>query len=495
MYGFLPCAVNVWGHLYLIVVYQYLLFLADGYVASGSELMFRLLGPGIFGASAFQILGAVPQGMIVLASGIAGTPETAQAQVVSGVAMLAGSAAYLLLVLWGTCVMLGRVNLSGNSQSSTPLSFLDSGITTDVETTYTARIMILSIIPFIIAQLPHVFGHSSSNVATLVALIVSITILVVNCFYQVFQPWIQNRTHQFLVNSFVKHVLLEKLLTKDRRPNEPIIAELFHKIDVNNDNSVTPAEIKGLVFGIEFQEGDVKDDDFAELLLEEFNLTADGRINEKEFVRGISKWIFDTFELKERKVRHKCQFSADSAQETEEQQSLLTAQENTTAEVAENSFWAYLNSISLLLLGMIMLMILASPLTTSVVNFSNALDIPSSYISYIVVPFVSNYRRTLAAFNNVKQKTETSASLTLSTIYTAAFMNNIVSITALLGVVYGQGLVWDFSAEVLVVVILFLVVGIYRSFRTVFPLWTSLASYLLYPISLVLLYVLRYTYA
>ncbi|KAL5716362.1 hypothetical protein ACHQM5_018071 [Ranunculus cassubicifolius] len=502
MYGFLPCAVNIWGHLYLIVVYQFLLYLGDSYVSSGSELLFTLLGPGIFGASAFQILESLPHAILVLASGIAGSPETAQAQVVSGVAILAGSTVYLLTVLWGTCVVIGRVGFSEGVQSleteaSKPSSiFSGSGITTDVETTYTARIMILSIVPFVIAQSPHFLGSTSSgNVATLVALVVSVIILLVYCIYQVFQPWIQNRKHEFMLQKFVNNVLLEKLVTSDRRPNVPTILELFKKIDQNNDNSVTLAEIKGLILGIQFQEGGgLEKDDVSELVLKEFNLSDDGRIDQSEFVRGISKWISDTIESKNRKVARKCRYHTDPVLESEEKKSLLVTQANTTEQTVQNSITTYFRALSFLLLGTIILLILASPLIESVINFSDALNIPSIYISYILVPFVSNYRRTLSAISNAEQKSQQSASLTLSEIYSSVFMNNIVGVTTFLGVVYGQGLVWDFSAAVSVIVVLCLVIGMYSTLCTIFPLWTSLVAYLLYPFSLVLLYVLSYTY-
>ena len=47
MYGFLPCSYSPLGHFFLIVVYQYLLFHGESYVASGGEKIFKILGPGV----------------------------------------------------------------------------------------------------------------------------------------------------------------------------------------------------------------------------------------------------------------------------------------------------------------------------------------------------------------------------------------------------------------------------------------------------------------
>ena len=66
LYGFLPCSNNILGHLFLIVVYEYLMFHGESYVASGGEQIFKILGPGVFGASVFQVLGALPESLILL---------------------------------------------------------------------------------------------------------------------------------------------------------------------------------------------------------------------------------------------------------------------------------------------------------------------------------------------------------------------------------------------------------------------------------------------
>jgi hypothetical protein len=66
MYGFLPCSNNIFGHLFLILVYEYLLFHGESYLAAGGEQIFKILGPGVFGASAFDILGALPESLILL---------------------------------------------------------------------------------------------------------------------------------------------------------------------------------------------------------------------------------------------------------------------------------------------------------------------------------------------------------------------------------------------------------------------------------------------
>lgn len=66
IYGFMPCTTKVWGNLFLLVVYEYLLSLADKYISSGSNLFFQMFGTGVFGGSVFYVLAKFPQIVLVL---------------------------------------------------------------------------------------------------------------------------------------------------------------------------------------------------------------------------------------------------------------------------------------------------------------------------------------------------------------------------------------------------------------------------------------------
>ncbi|MFS7946785.1 hypothetical protein Hanom_Chr06g00540371 [Helianthus anomalus] len=73
-------------------------------------------------------------------------------------------------------------------------------------------------------------------------------------------------------------------------------------------------------------------------------------------------------------------------------------------------------------------------------------------------------------------------------------MNNILCLSVFLALVYARGLTWDFSSEVLVILIVCIVMGVFGSLRTTFPLWTSFIAFALYQFSLVLVYVLDYAF-
>jgi len=100
--------------LFLMAVYGFILFKASNLISDGSELL--LLIPsvaGIVGSVVLPILGAVPDGMIVLFSGL-GERSEAQEQLSVGVGALAGSTIMLLTVPWFCSLLAGRVSLDEN---------------------------------------------------------------------------------------------------------------------------------------------------------------------------------------------------------------------------------------------------------------------------------------------------------------------------------------------------------------------------------------------
>ena len=68
-------------------------------------------------------------------------------------------------------------------------SFLFSGsaLSTNVRASYTARIMVKSVMPFIIIQLSQILNRTSPIcLVVLISLIISVSLLLAYCLYQVF---------------------------------------------------------------------------------------------------------------------------------------------------------------------------------------------------------------------------------------------------------------------------------------------------------------------
>ncbi|KAL3849235.1 hypothetical protein ACJIZ3_011117 [Penstemon smallii] len=644
MYGFLPCSEGVFGHLFLIILYEYLLFHGESYVASGSERIFKILGPGVFGASIFQIIGSLPEALILLASGLLSNEEIAQECVLTGVGLLAGSTILLLTVLWGTCVILGAQQFPINTfQYSNPSDKVNRnnferllfslwpgcGVETDKGTSYTAMIMLLSVIPLIFIQIPRIFSSSivQERVFVLITLLVSIIFLLSYFFYQFFQPWIQRRRllyikHEHLVVDILKHLqnqtmgrllndngspnvstirrLFEErdldgdkvisfselkeflkeikfrkllsdkenttaeimkdfdidgdnkismdefvngmtkwldltkdtmnkryhsvkslkdlyqvlkpwiqkkreerelmrhlipdillhlqkstygsLLTEDMTPDIPAIKRLFKEIDLDKDDTISYFELKELMTNMKFGVIPYDVDEAASKIMEELDISGDELIQEEEFINGLSKWINTTYNQNHNSEENE---EDDTYQKTWEQMDKLIED-----KFIEKSPLAWIKAVSLLVLGIFMLGILAEPLIHSVREFSAAANVSSFYIAFIFVPLATNARLAVSAISEARRKKRHNTSLTLSEIYGTVFMNNVLGLTVLLSLIYFRNLSWNFGAEVLMVLVVSAIVGCLGSFSTVFSVWTSVFAYLLYPLSLVVVYVI-----
>ncbi|XP_073059912.1 sodium/calcium exchanger NCL2-like [Primulina eburnea] len=639
MYGFLPCSTTVWGHLFLILVFEYLLFAAESYVGSGGERIFKILGPGVFGACVFQIIGSLPEALILLASGLSSSEELAGEFVLTGVGLLAGSTTLLLTLIWGTCILLSsqyfRKPLQSHpndSKSYNPFERLliskwpGYGVITDLGTSFTARIMLLSVIPLAIILIPTVFHlpFYGQQVFVIITLVVSIMFLISYFFYQFFQPWIQRRRllyikHEHLVVDILKYMqnqTMGKLLTDDGSPNVSTIRRLFEERDQDGDKVISFSELNEFLQEIKFRRLESNKDDTTAEIMQEFDIDNDQQITMDEFVKGMTKWLDDTKDTmnkryhsvkslkdlyavlkpwvqKKREEREMMKHlvpdilehlqssvygslleedgspnipaikrlfkdvdldqsnsisyselkklvtniqvgmflgNADIAAAkmmeeldingdqliTEEEFVIglskwlnLTYSQNPNSEKNEEDNYqktweqtdkliddkfvdkspiAWMKAIFLLALGIVMLGVLAEPLIHSVRDISKATNLPSFYVAFVLVPIATNARLAVSAISEARRKKLHTISLTLSEIYGTVFMNNILGLAVLLALIYFRGLAWNFSAESSMVLFVSVIVGGLASFSTIFPVWTSLFAYLLYPLSLVIVY-------
>ncbi|KAL6999586.1 hypothetical protein U1Q18_000745 [Sarracenia purpurea var. burkii] len=519
-YGFMPCTTTALGNLFLIIVYGFLMYLAATYLSNGSELLLEILGPGLIGGLFLPVLGALPDAMLILVSGLSGSTETAQSQVSVGIGLLAGSTVMLLTVIWGTCVIVGKCDLEDSfaidGKDTKGCSLTGSGVSTDIFTSYSARIMAVSVIPFLVVQLPQVM-HSTSgrHLAILIGLIVSLLLLVSYCLYQVFQPWIQKRKldyvkHKRVISGILQHLkmrALGRLLRDDGTPNEGVIEKLFRAIDGNSDGYISFDELKALIVGIRFDEINLDENDAANKVMTDFDTSSDQKIQLSEFIAGISKWLEEAKRSgASSQTGTASQTGAAShpagpatvkyldafEQQTKREHALLGNQTDESVEAVDNPKWTSFKAVLLLLLGTLIAAAFADPLVDAVDNFSDATSIPSFFISFIVLPLATNSSEAVSAIIFASRKNLRSASLTFSELYGAVTMNNVLCLSVFLALVYVRDLTWDFSSEVLVILIVCIVMGAFASFRTTFPLWTALVAFLFYPFSLALVYVLDY---
>ncbi|KAG6542645.1 hypothetical protein Mapa_015976 [Marchantia paleacea] len=490
----------------------------------------EVMNPGLIGGLLLPILGSLPDALLIFASGSGGTLEEAQEEVMVGVGVLAGSIVMLLTVGWAGSLYAGRCDLSGPEGTAKDrtltkrLDFYGTGVTTDEQTRCVGSwIMMLSTIPFLCVQVPLLDGHPTEGPeAALVGCIVAVAGVLAYCTYQVSFPWLQQKRIeearlQYMrsralqgVTSFNKKMALKTpYLLKERNsgPSQELLKQLFASFDSNQDGHIQKEELKGLLIGLELEEGFVPAKGQIDLWMEEFDVNMDGTLSEPEFLTGITKWAQRI--SKENWLRKAQQIEISAlgannpdfwaAQSTEARKVLDLLEKEAAGDESDEEEKEITNSEAntikktaglYLLGGAALAALFADPLVDSIGGFSSSSGIPPFFVAFVVTPFASNASELFSSILFAKQRRKKNISLTFSQLYGAVTMNNTLCLGLFLGVVYLRGLNWDFSSEVTVILLSILTIGAIGGTRTTFPLWLSVPVLALYPLCIALVAIL-----
>eukprot|EP00929_Paragymnodinium_shiwhaense_P085292 TRINITY_DN45708_c0_g2_i1.p1 TRINITY_DN45708_c0_g2~~TRINITY_DN45708_c0_g2_i1.p1 ORF type:complete len:583 (-),score=162.57 TRINITY_DN45708_c0_g2_i1:110-1858(-) len=146
--------------LFLGGCYLYILLIGANMIGDGSELL--MLVPsiaGVVGSVVLPVLGAVPDGAIVLFSGL-GEREKAMSQVAVGVGALAGSTVMLLTIPWFLSIMGGGVPMiNGQPQyskrsSAKDVSVFQLGVVSGAAIRKSAMVMLVTMLTYLIVEIP-----------------------------------------------------------------------------------------------------------------------------------------------------------------------------------------------------------------------------------------------------------------------------------------------------------------------------------------------------
>nr|GMC55578.1 sodium/calcium exchanger NCL-like [Ipomoea batatas] len=502
-YGFLPCSKAAVGNIFLITVYGYMMFLAATFSSAGSELLLEILGPGINGGLYPPFLGALPDAMLILVSGLSESVASAQSRVSVGMGLQAGSTVMLLTVIWGTCVVVGKCDIQNSVavdlKDTKGFSFTGSGVSTDVWTRYAARIMAVSVIPFVVVQLPQIL-HSSSgrHLAVLSALILSLSLLIGYYVFQVFQPRIQARRIDYskrkcFISGFLKHLRMHafgRLFTDQGAPNFVVLREIFNTIDCNGDGKLSHSELKAYLLGVSVNETNLDENEATEKLMKDFDTSNNQEIEFDEFVAGVDKWL-DEVQGSRSTVLGTLEHLNDVHEQTRRDHHLLRGAWNKNDD---DKGIKKIKAALFSFLGTAIAAAFANPLVDAIKSFSCATNIPTFFISFIALPLATNSSKALWATIIARRKKLDTVSLTFSELYRQVTTNNVLCLPVFLALIYARGLTWDFSSEALVILIVCIVMGVFGSIRYTFPLWTAFIAFLLYPFSIALVYVLNYVF-
>lgn len=103
--------------------------------------------------------------------------------------------------------------------------------------------------------------------------------------------------------------------------------------------------------------------------------------------------------------------------------------------------------------GTFLVLLFADPLVGVLGELGERTGVPAFYIAFIMAPLASNASELIAAMNYASKKTKKTYSISLANLLGAACMNNTFCLAIFLWQVYGNTLIWEYSAETISIII------------------------------------------
>ncbi|XP_018470523.2 sodium/calcium exchanger NCL isoform X2 [Raphanus sativus] len=504
VYGFLPCADNFGGYVFQVFSFCCLLIIGENFLSEGRTKLFVIFEVGFYGGIVFPLLTMFTRIALILSSGLTGSREIANSMVDNNVGVTVAYTVFALTMQWGACVVFGLSGLGSDqsirkgevqrisSDTTIPrrqqiMKIVAASVKADPKNKKAAGIMLLTLLPFVMVTLSEVFDSKSwKDRIVLITLIISGSATVVYFLYSYFDTADQEKSLDHarfeLMSEVHKHLqkFSPQRFIKNGQLSKESLHRLFEKIDVNKDGKIQVSELKDLT--VEFgMLGRMKCDihELATTLLADFDSDSDGEIDETEFEKGISRWL----------KQYKFSFDSTECQrDNRSEDRVLKMEQPKESLVAKLLSQRTMRATIEVILGILIVLFLATPFMMNIELLSKSAGVPSFYVVFVVIPLARNLRNALSAHFCRKKDKARVTSDTFSEIYKDVTMNNLLGISIILAIVYTRGLTWDYNTEVLIIVIVGLIIGVPAYVRSTYPFWICVLAFALYFFSLVLVY-------
>jgi len=519
---------------FLLFVYGYVLMVGSDMISDGSELL--LLVPsvaGIVGSCVLPVLGAVPDGAIVLFSGLG---SDAQYQLSVGVGALAGSTIMVLTIPWAMSIFGGRVDIEngncvykrvGSSRGFQKLTQPGLGLfTTGVQLTHLVRwgaaFMMITAIPYLLIQGSAFFANGTDSQVALAektwALVGLIFALILFFGYLGYQFHLadqgSNESHELKVDEIRKQKILEKQVSlmgtmlgelrehvnshkgqydavqqiqippKLEHRLKSILRPFFDRYDADASGFIDREEFGAILKDLGENLSKSEKDSF----FDSIDKDQSGSIDFNEFVQGISQLILKNWKRYDYSYSKTNQFQGKSMkiQETpveDDEEKEEIPEEFANLSPAEQQYRIKLRSAYLMGLGTLVVLLFSDAMVDVLSEVGERTGINNFYISFVFAPLASNASEFIAAYNYSLKKTSKTITISLTTLQGAACMNNTFCLGVFLALIYFRSLAWKFSAETISILFVQICIACF-SLKPVQRVFDALLILILYPVSL-----------
>jgi len=534
--------VGTTGLFWLIFSYGYVLFYASNLISEGSDLL--MLVPsmaGLVGSVVLPLLGAIPDGAIMLFSGI-GDISTAQETLSVGVGALAGSTIMLLTIPWALSIYSGRVNLeegddgvvSANYTRKPKLSSTQPIAKTGVVITDVVcdggKIMMITTIPFFLIQGPALMLHgngedvaSGEKYYALSGLILCLISFVSYLIYQL-------RMSKAGENKDKRIAIIKKLLRNGQISLSGALAPEVHTIHTSTmqQSSTSTDKTDGADYGsigsVVHENIDVVKAYFKEVLRESFlRYDTDGnnvletneiksffydlneRITNEETEELINKFDADKnghicyeefinacvyFIMEQKVARQNAQIANDSTLETnkndddEEEEEEEIPEDFFDMDPDEQQRAIKKRAFTMLAIGTLLVLVFSDPMVDVMQEVASRMGLSPFYVSFVLAPLASNASEVLASQYYAAKKTRKTITVSLSALEGAAVMNNTFCLSIFMGLIYFRGLAWQYTAETMAILLVQFIIGFLVQKNKIMRTTEAIAILSIFPLSI-----------
>jgi len=536
----------------LTFIYGGILYQSADLIGSGSELL--LLVPSaarLVGSVVLPVLGAVPDGMMVLFSGLG---EEAQEEVQVGVGALAGSTVMLLTIPWFIAIYAGRVNIINGKPKYTspkldPENFFHwdhTGVSVGPLIRTNAVLMLITMLSYFIVQIPAFmyadeprqtihekamavrtpamigcivcvlfFGgylymqmgdedysekeenHAKSNKITKVQIeaIRSGKITLRGTMYGALEESENARRNPNPKSLDKRDSEINLLSKKDQIRIKKLLKPFFTYYDTNRDATLERVEFSKIMKDL----NEIMTVEEEDQLFKSVDWDNSDSIDFEEFAELMVRYAKGEVgrPLVSRSVVTPQKFCVSS---TVADEASLEEDEDEEDEMPddlidlspeEQQARIKIRALWMMGIGTLLVLIFSDPAVDVLNEIGRRVGINPFYVSFVLAPLASNASEMFAATQYGLRKTKKMMTISLSTLLGAACMNNTFCLGIFFAIVWGMELAWTFSAEVTCIIVAEIWVGFIAmsgSTQTMKKAGMVLASY---PLCLLLVYVLE----
>lgn len=531
--------------LLLLVVYGGILFKASQLIALGSELL--LLVPSlrhIVGSVVLPILGAVPDGAIVLFSGLG---PNAQEELSVGVGALAGSTSMLLTLPWFLSVLAGRVNIRADGvptyhqkphklHPSGNMHLTRTGVGPLKMVSISGKIMLLTSVSYLVIQAAALrTGHffraeqtkavtkaaaASEKVPAIFCFVVCAAFFIWYLHYQVTSSSSQDEYREYFVDEIKQKAIrdgqisltaaFQEIWTAAQDADETtgltvqqhkkerlgsLLKTFFNAYDDNNSRTIERYELQNLMRDL----GEKCSPDEIAVLYEKMDKNSDGLIELEEFIENMPEFIVSRAQhhvgtppaspdAVDEARRSNPDFDAelDAEEEEEEEVPLDLKHQDPDTQIRNIMKRSFL----MMTIGTVLVLIFSDPIVGVMSDIGQRIGVPAFYVSFVLAPLASNASELLAAYSYALKKTRKTVTISFSTLLGAAIMNNTFVLSIFMMLISIKGLAWQFTAETISILVVELALG-FMSQKKILTLRDGYFVLALFPFSIFLVFFLE----